>query len=188
MRAPVVSVLAVVLCLAAVACSDDDPKEFVPGAGPILTGTTTITPSVEGTWVLTATPAASGCGALNVLYPVESVLTLAQTVNDLQFTLTDSCGRPIPGGSGRVEVGGTINLRSIALRALTPTCALRVNLRLDGLVEIPPNLFAGSDILSIDGSNITGLDQCDATLPCVVSGSFTATRCPREGCPVTCAP
>jgi hypothetical protein len=181
--------VAAVICLACVACSDDDnAKEFVPGAGPILTGTTTVTPTVEGTWVLTSTPAAGSCGALNVLYPTESVLTLVQAGNDLAFTVKDSCGRSIPGGRGRVEVAGTIELGSNSIRSLTPTCALKFTQALIGLVEKPPNVFTGSDVLTIDGSNVSGFDQCDVSLPCTVSGSFTATRCPREGCAVTCAP
>lgn len=188
MRAGVTLLVTAIVCLGLVACSDDDPVEFVPGAGPILAGTVTITPEVGGTWVLAATPAAAGCGALNVLYPTESVLTLVQVGSDLAYTLTDSCGRTLPGGEGRVEVGGPIRLGSNVVRSLTPTCALIVTQTLDGLVATPPNLFTGSDVVTIDGSTAVAFDACDASLPCSVSGTFTATRCPREGCSVTCVP
>jgi hypothetical protein len=188
MRAPITALVPLVLCLAAVACSDDDAKDFTPGPGEILTGTVMVPPSVDGSWVLRSVPVLGGCGALNAIYQTETVLTIVQAGNALEFTLTDGCGRPVPGGVGRVDPARAVELITEIDRGLTATCTLTLKQERIGIVEIPANEFSGSDVLTIAGSDVPGSDDCDPSLPCSVSGTFTATRCPRSGCVTTCVP
>ena len=188
MRAPKTALLALGLCLVFTACTDDDAEGPKAGPGPILTGSPMVAPSVEGSWVLTSTPAVSGCGALNVLFASEAVLTITQAGNALEFALTDSCGRPIPGGEGRVDANQIVELNALVDRALTATCTLTVEQVRTGSVDSPPDVISGADVLTISGSDDSGADDCDPSLPCTVSGTFTATRCGRAGCEVTCEP
>jgi len=188
MRAPIIALLTIFLCPAAVACSDDDAEDFTPGTATVISGTIMVPPSVDGSWVVRSVPALSGCGALNSLYQTESVLTIVQAGNDFEFTLTDSCGRAIPGGVGRVDPSRAVELITRFDRGLTATCTLSFKQERVGIVEIPANEFSGSVVLTITGSDIPGSDACDPSLPCSVSGTFTATRCPRSGCVVTCVP
>lgn len=179
---------ALALSLICIACGHDDAEDPSLGPGPILAGSTMVTPSLDGSWVITSTPAASDCGALNVLFATEAVLTITQAGNAIEFALADACGRPIPGGEGRVDPDRVVELGSEASRGLTSTCTLTVEQVRTGTVDSPPDVFSGTDVLTISGSDDPAADDCDPSLPCVVSGTFTATRCPRSGCAVACAP
>jgi hypothetical protein len=180
------------VCLAACLCGcnrSGDAKEFSPTTTAFLTGTSSVPPDLQGTWLVQSTPLASRCGPLNILFVSQTVLTVGpMSQNGFDFTLADSCGRPVPGGKGTVDLSGHVTLNSNANRRLTATCQLKLAQKRLGAVESPPNLFSGTDVLTVSNSDQAGLDDCAATLPCRVSGTFTATRCPPAGCAVTCSP
>ncbi|HKQ96774.1 MAG TPA: hypothetical protein VJV75_02750 [Candidatus Polarisedimenticolia bacterium] len=170
------------------ACGDDDAEPVSVGPGVILTGTPKVTPRLQGSWVISSTPAFTGCGALNVLYEAQSVLTIAQVGGDIRFTLTDTCGRPIPGGEGTVDFNQIVELTAKTSRFLTTTCGLVIEQVRTGTVATPADQFSGSDVLTITPVDQPGLDDCDASLPCTVTGTFSATRCIRDVCAVACTP
>jgi hypothetical protein len=181
------------LCLAAgatfpLACNHSgDAQDFKPTTTTFLTGTSSTPPDLEGTWLVQSSPVSSACGALNVLFVSPTVMTVGpMSLNGFDFTLADSCGRPVPGGKGTVDLSGNVTLSSDARRRLTASCELKLVQKRLGAVESPPNLFSGTDVLTISASDQPGQDACSATLPCRVRGTFTATRCPRTGCAVTC--
>jgi hypothetical protein len=181
----------VLVCVAsALACNrSGDAKDFNPTTTTFLTGTSSVPPDLQGTWLVQSTPVTSRCGPLNVLFVSPTVLTIgAMSFNAFDFTLADSCGRPVPGGKGTVDLAGHVTLTSDVKRRLTATCELKLAQKRLGAIESPPNLFSGTDVLTISSSDLAGLDDCSATLPCRVSGTFTATRCPASGCKVTCTP
>ena len=182
------AVPALAFSLLFLACNGDDADDVTLGPGPILAGSTMVTPSLQGSWVITSTPAASGCGALNVLFATEAVLTITQAGNTIEFALTDACGRPIPGGEGHVDAARIVELDTEVDRGLTATCTLKLEQVRIGSVGSPPDVFSGTDVLTISGSDDPADDDCDPSLPCSVSGTFTATRCLRSGCSVTCTP
>lgn len=191
MRPRTGTLLALAASLLAVACSNDE-QGGRPGGTLNLAGQSTTTPSVEGSWVLSSTPGAAACGALNILFPTEAILTMAQAGNSIEFSLTDACGRPLPGGEGRIGTDRLVELASSVNRGLTADCVLEIEQVRIGPVETPPDLFSGSDMLTIrshleEGAD-PGSDLCDPSLPCTVTGTFTAMRCPRSGCAVTCVP
>jgi len=186
-RARTGTLLALAASLLFVGCSDDDDDGGgLPGPTLLLAGQSTTTPSVEGSWVLSATPAVAGCGAFNILFPTEAVLTIVQAGNTIEFSLADACGRPLPGGEGQVGPDRIVEMGSDLDRGLTANCTLKVDQVRIGPVETPPDVFSGSDVLTISGSDDSA--GCDPSLPCTVTGTFTATRCPRSGCAVTCLP
>ena len=164
-----------------------DAQDFEPTTTTFLTGTSSAAPNLEGRWLVQSTPVLSACGALNVLFVSPTVLTVGpQMKNAFEFTLADACGRPVPGGNGTVDLSGNVTLSAESRKRLTATCVLRLAQHRIGAVESPPNVFSGTDVLRISASEQSGSDACDATLPCTVSGTFTATRCPAAGCAVTC--
>jgi hypothetical protein len=166
-----------------------DAQDFQPTATTFLTGTSMIPPDLEGTWVVQSTPVASACGALNVLFATPTILTVGPpSRNAFDFTAADSCGRPIPEGNGTVDTAGNVRLTTDSRRRLTATCVLKLVQKRHGAVESPANIFSGTDVLEIAKVDQPGSDACDPTLPCTVSGTFTATRCPASGCSVTCTP
>ena len=172
------------LCLVCVSCSNEEAKDGCTTCQ--LTGVNAITPLLDGEWVLTSTPATAGCGPLNALFPTESVLTITQKGNVIEFGLADSCGRPIPGGEGRVDASQVVALGTQITRGVTSTCSLKLEQLRTGVLEVPPNICSGSDVLTLSPSDDPSSD-CGASLPCNVTGTFTAVRCPRSGCQVTCA-
>ena len=175
------------LALALAACNGGDAKDFKPTTTTFLTGTSSTPPNLEGSWVVQSTPVSSGCRALNVLFESPTVLTVGpQAADSFEFTLADSCGRPLPGGKGTYDAAGNVGLTADSRDRLTATCVLRLVRKQLGAVEFPANVFTGTDVLEIASSKQPGLDECDPSLPCRVSGTFTATRCPRSGCAVTC--
>ena len=166
-----------------------DAQDFEPTTTNFLTGTSSTPPGLEGTWLVQSTPVASGCGVLNVLFESPTVLTIGPlSANAFDFTLADSCGRPLPGGSGTVDAAGSVRLTADSRRRLTATCTLKLVQKRHGAVESPANIFSGTDVLEIAAVDQPGSDHCDPSLPCTVSGTFIATRCPRSGCAVTCTP
>lgn len=179
------------VCLAtALACNrSGDAQDFTPATTSFLTGTSSVPPDLQGTWLVQSTPVASRCGPLNVLFVSPTVMTIGpMSFNGFDFTLADSCGRPVPGGKGTVDLSGHVTLNANANRRLTASCELKLAQKRLGAIESPPNIFSGTDVLTISNADQAGLDDCAATLPCRVSGTFTATRCPATGCSVTCTP
>jgi hypothetical protein len=180
------------VCVAALALAcnrSGDAQDFNPTTTSFLTGTSSVPPDLQGTWVVQSSPVSSGCGALNVLFVTPTVLTIGpMSLNGFDFTLADSCGRPVSGGKGTVDLSGNVSLSAESRKRLTATCVLRLAQHRIGAIESPPNVFSGTDVLKISASEQAGSDACAATLPCTVSGTFTATRCARTGCAVTCTP
>ena len=181
---------AALLCLVFSACgSDDDPRS--PGAGSTgVVGTSLggTARTLDGFWVVTASPTGT-CGPLNALFESTTVLTIVQAGNDFDFTMEDDCGNPIPGGTGSVDPNGTLIFRSEVSRNLTTTCLLRLSQDWTGFAQLPGDTMTGSSVLSIVNSQQPGMDDCGTnTLPCTVTGPFTAERCPSSGCDVTCTP
>ena len=179
------AITAAFLCLAALAaCNDSHPRS--PGAGtPGVTGTTTTSPSLEGSWVLTSTPLTSNCGTLNTMFEGTTVLTVVQAGNAFNFTMTDDCRNPIPGGTGQIDPTGTVQFGNEANRTVSSSCTVNLTQDWTGITRNPTDMFSGSNVMNL--SPMTG-STCNATLPCTVNGSFNATRCPASGCVVTCTP
>ena len=67
---------ALLLCLLAASCGDDEGTNGCSTC--LVTGFSATTPLLDGQWVLTETPLAARCGPLNALFPTESVLTITQ--------------------------------------------------------------------------------------------------------------
>lgn len=179
------AVPAALICLMFSACGDDDDPRS-PGAGsPGVVGETLIAPSLEGSWVVTSTPASSTCGPLNVVFEPTTVLTVMQAGNDFDFTMEDDCGNPLPGGTGSVDPSGAVSFGATTTRLLTTSCTLQLTQSWSGLARPPADVFNGATILTAAGSTVAG---CDPSLPCTVSGAFQAQRCPSAGCQVTCTP
>jgi len=179
---------AALLCVMFAACDDDDDPRS-PGAGsPGVAGTSMTPPSLEGSWVVTSTPATSNCGPLNVIFENVAVLTIVQAGNDFDFSMKDDCGNPIPGGTGRVDPSGAVQFGTATTRPLTSSCMLDLTQEWAGLARTSADVINGSNLLTIAGSQLAGVDSCDPTLPCSVTGPFQAERCPRSGCSVTCTP
>ena len=190
MHARTLALPAALVCLMFSACSDSDPRS--PGAGtPGVAGSVTGGGSgdaLDGPWVVTSSPRTSNCGPLNVLFETTTVMTIAQAGNDFNFTMTDDCGTPIPGGTGSVDPGGTLTFRTEVNRNLTTTCQLRLTQDWTAFAQFPADQFTGSTVLSVVNSQQPGMSSCGPSLPCTVTGTFTAVRCPRTGCDVTCTP
>ena len=181
------SALAVALLgLAALAaCSDSKPRS--PGAGtPGVTGSNNTSPSLEGSWVLTSTPLTSTCGSLNTMFEGTAVLTVVQAGNAFDFTMTDDCNNPIPGGTGTIDPTGAVQFGNEGSRTVSSTCTVNLTQDWTGITRMPSDTFSGGNVMNL--SPMTGASNCNATLPCTVNGSFNATRCPASGCQVTCTP
>ncbi|HZN01992.1 MAG TPA: hypothetical protein VFD06_00245 [Candidatus Polarisedimenticolia bacterium] len=181
---------ALTLCaLLLIGCGeDDDPRS--PGVGsPGVAGTSMgSAQSLDGSWVITSDPENRNCGPLNALFETVTVMTIVQAGNDFNFTMVDNCGTSIPGGTGSIDPGGTVRFGTEASRSLTSTCRVLLSEDWTGFAQIPTDEFNGSNVLSIVNSHQPGQDDCGQSVPCTVSGSFIAERCPRSGCNVTCTP
>jgi len=165
------------------ACNDSHPRS--PGAGtPGVTGSTNTSPTLEGSWVLTSTPLTSSCGSLNTMFEGTAVLTVVQAGNAFNFTMTDDCNNPIPGGTGTVDPTGTVQFGNEATRTVSATCTVNLTQDWTGITRMPSDTFSGGNVMNL--APMTGASNCNATLPCTVNGSFNANRCPATGCQVTC--
>jgi hypothetical protein len=180
------AITAAFLALAALtACHDSNPRS--PGAGtPGVTGSTTTSPSLEGSWVVTSTPLSSTCGPLNTMFEGTAVLTIVQAGNAFDFTMTDDCNNPIPGGTGQIDPTGTIQFGNETNRTVSSTCTVSLAQDWTGITRTPADMFTGANVLNV--SPMAGASNCNTTLPCTVHGSFNANRCPSSGCQVTCTP
>jgi len=173
------------LCLTLAACSDDNPRS--PGTGtPGVTGNNNASPSLEGSWVVQSTPLASSCGTLNTMMEATTVLTIVQAGNAFNFTMADDCGNPLPGGTGQIDPSGTVALGSETSRTVSSTCMVSLTQDWTGVARTPADMVSGSNVLSVAPQ--AGMDGCNATLPCTVTASFNASRCPTSGCQVSCTP
>jgi hypothetical protein len=165
------------------ACSDSHPRS--PGVGtPGVTGTTTTSPSLEGSWVLTAAPLTSSCGTLNTMFQQTTVLTVVQAGNAFSFTMTDNCNNPLNGGTGQIDPTGTVTFGNEGNRVVSSSCTVSLSQDWTGIARTPAGTISGSDIMNL--SSMAGANNCNATLPCTVTASFNADRCPATGCQVTC--
>jgi hypothetical protein len=167
------------------ACNDSSPRS--PGAGtPGVTGSTTTSPSLEGSWVVTSTPLTSTCGTLNTMLQQTAVLTIVQAGNAFNFTMTDDCNNPLAGGTGQIDPSGAVTFGNEGNQTVSSTCTVSLTQDFTGVTRTPADTFSGSDVLNV--SPMAGSNNCNATLPCSLTASFNANRCPTGGCQVTCTP
>src|SRR5262249_12730817 len=114
------------------------------------------------------------------------VLTVVQAGNAFNFTLADDCGNAMPGGTGQIDPSGTLQLGNQADIPVSATCTVHATQDFTGVTRTGSDMFSGSNVLSL--AQTGGTTGCNATLPCTVTGSFSANRCPATGCQVTCTP
>lgn len=187
MRARHLALPAAILCLTFAACDDDDPRS--PGAGtPRVAGAGVAGPSLEGFWLVTSTPVNNSCGAIDARLETVTVLTLVQAGSDFDFTMRDDCGTLIPGGTGRVDPSGAVSFDTVTVEPLDATCTLRVTQSFTGFARTPTDVFNGTSSVNVAASTLQGQNDCGTALPCTVTASFRAVRCPATGCQVTCTP
>lgn len=172
-----VALPAAVLCLMFSACSvNDDGPRPQSAVGGSMDG-----PSLEGSWVVTTTPANGNCGQRFGMEQKVTVLKVVQAGNDFEFSMEDDCGNPIPGGTGSVDPGGVFSFSTVTTTPLIGSCTLQATETWSGAARMPADAFDGS-------RNLTVTDTCGGSNSCTVGGSFSAARCPASGCVVTCTP
>ena len=176
----VITGLCLLIILIGTACNDDDPSVRINPASPAIGGHFAAAPDVDGAWEFTLAPGADSCGI--ELFPVtpEGVFQVIQADIDMAFGVVNECGTVIAHGEGTSDPSGVVTYTYEESYRAAANCILTLTTVATGTINSPGQVITGSYTLDVDPRD--DFQDCSATFPCALSGSFTATSCPPATC------
>jgi len=176
--------LLVLVCLGCVGKNDEQAFEPLSGSGIPGSGIVRTTPQIEGAWHSTTTLTGNTCGS-GILAPGdEQILEIIQSDTSLSLTIFSPCGTLLATGNGTVSLQDVMTLNYDRSIVVTDTCRLRLRTTRVAAVRTDLERVGGNVTL-----NVSGIGDCGPGLPCQISGTFLAEKCPPVDCAFrTCQP
>lgn len=186
MKLVVLRIGAVALSLLPIlACTQSgDTDTTGPIAGGVNVGLVENVADLVGSWRLTTATTTDTCGTFSALLAQVAVVEITQFGTDIGIRLLSPCGTLVAEGTGTVDPSGAVRTSIDGSVAVDADCTLELDRTLIGSLNVDQNLISGADTLTVSAAGV-----CPAGLPCMVSGTFLALRCPPGDCSFTaCGP
>jgi hypothetical protein len=168
--------MALLYSLAILGCSRG-PDDGLPGSSPLRVGILVTLPHIEGDWHSGATVITDGCGTS--IFPLvnETIIRVTQADTVLALEVSSACGTLLSEGTGTIDTNGAATLTYDEKIAVSTTCTLKLHHALTGTFNSSHDQVSGDQTITI-----SALGDCGSSLPCQISESFLAQKCPPASC------